>query len=347
MVTRDELPEDGRVDEITVTVNAVRRNPKPKRAVELTVVDRGGQELECVIWSTHDVDVNWREGHRYTLRNARGKVWNGDPSTAVLHSTSDLRVEHRGADTPASTSVLVIGDTHVGYRHRNRTGKARWARNIDARDGFERAIEIAKERNVDAILHAGDVFDHEAIQDDYLRVSKSLVDPLKADIPFHYIRGNHDPARGMKGLREFAEGAEQRLRLGNDPITIGEYPVTVYGQDYTGTGPSGDKFTPPSAPGPNILVIHETPFPVIGDDGLLYEDAVDLREILDAASVEFDLIIVGHLHVANQGRVLGHDVPVLITGPTARISNYKRDNEPSAWLVTFAAEGLDIERLPL
>lgn len=131
------------------------------------------------------------------------------------------------------------------------------------------------------------------------------------------------------------------------------FPVNLLGYDH-----AGGKF-PTRAPtpkwemtqNPNILVIHESPYPVVDDTGtLLYQNdknKADISSFIETADFDIDLIITGHLHVADRPHVLGHDIPVLVTGPTIPISQYETDSNPSTWLLTVTDKGIDLERQPV
>ena len=74
MFTRDDVPHEQRLpSSITVTVETVRVNPKPRRESELTIRDPDGKALEVVIWETHEIDQSWEVGAGYEITGARGK----------------------------------------------------------------------------------------------------------------------------------------------------------------------------------------------------------------------------------------------------------------------------------
>lgn len=351
MTTREDITHNQRVtDPIEVTVYDINTSPPSPRDVELKVTDRDGNRLKIVLWNTHDISGDWEHGETYTLVGGRGKRYSNTKGLDVsIHSNDQLVIERLESRADV-TRLLLMGDTHIGYRHRSRADKSKWAYRVDAREGFQRALDVAQNQAVDAIIHAGDVFDHGPLKSDHIGVTEALVEPLKMGIPFYYVRGNHDRDRGMKSLRQFAEGAEMRLRLNTDPMTVGEPAVNLFGIDHTaGSLPSGElKSTVATYFDTNILVLHETPYPVVDDQGsLLYTEGADVGAYLDALSIEIDLVVTGHMHVGRRGTVRGHDVPLVVTGPTAPISAYEKDNQPSVWLVTISEDGLSIDRQEL
>lgn len=348
MVTRDEVPHDRRLSgSITVTVDEVRTNPKPRRDAELSVRDEDGANLTVVIWETHEINQSWDEGSTYELTGARGKRHSTRSGTRVeVQSTKAFSA--RKITASDETRVLVLGDSHVGYRHRPRSEKPAWAKGINAREVFVQCLERARDLNVDAVVHAGDVFDHGNTQCDRNAVDQAIAQTVEADIPFYYVFGNHDDEAGRKLL---ASGLGTHLAATTAPVT--ESLVAFWGVDHSG---SSFPTTAPNAPmggssATNVLVIHESPHPVVDHTGtLLYQtdgNRADILPFIDSMAFEIDLIITGHIHVAAHTSVQGYDIPVLVTGPTVPISKYEKDSNPSTWLLTVTDSEIEIERQPV
>lgn len=348
MVTRDGVPHDRRLSgSITVTVDQVRVNPKSRRDAELTVRDEDEVELTVIIWETHEVDQLWEEGATYELSGARGKRYSTGRGTSVeVQSTKAFRAQQ--VTTNDETRVLVLGDTHVGYRHRPHSAKPAWAREINASEVFTRCLERARDLGVDAVIHAGDVFDHENTQGDRNAVRQAISQTVEAGIPFYYVFGNHDDDNGRTLLASTPGDP-----LGAKTSTVTESLVTLLGVDHCG------KSFPTTVPnlslaestGANVLVIHESPHPVVDETGtLLYQtdgNKADISTFLDSTAFDVDLIVTGHIHVAAHTSVQGHDIPVLVTGPTVPISSYEKDSNPSTWLLTATNSGIDLDRQPM
>lgn len=341
MVNRDDVPhEKGLPEPIRLTVTSVNNRPKRRRDVELTATDSNGDEIRIVVWETHDVDQQWIEGVEYEVEGARGKRYG---THVELHSTNAFQV--REIDPPEATRLLVLGDTHVGYRHRPESEKPRWARDVNGRDVFTRCLSRARSADVDAIVHAGDVFDHHNVRGDRNLVGQEIERCARAGIPFYYVFGNHDDTKGRQ-LLERSSG----IHLEQDIPLVGEPPVNLIGMDHAGHAFPTEA---PDAPvemllNRNIAVIHETPYPVVDEqDGLVYENdsnEADISGFIDSAHFGVDLLVTGHLHVAKEARVRGYRIPVLVTGPTIPISTYEKENRPSTWLVTVSDDGIDYDR---
>lgn len=348
MVIRDEVQHDRRLpDSIIITVTEVNTQPKYPRDLELTATDENGSELYVIVWKTHDIDQQWVESQDYELDGARGKRYSTQSGTRVeLHSTSAFRVQE--VNQSDTTRLLVMGDTHVGYRHRPQSDKSSWAQNVNGRDVFTRCLKRAREADVDAVVHAGDIFDHHNTEEDRLRVGQAINRTVQFGIPFYYVYGNHDDEYGRR-LLNTAPG----VHLTEDTTLVGEQPVNLLGVDHL-----GHRF-PTQAPkasielllNQNILVVHETPYPVVDDGGkIVYQNdgnKADISGFIETAHYGIDLVITGHLHVAKQPQVQDYDIPVLVTGPTIPISSYLEDNRPSTWLLTITNEGPELNRQPL
>ncbi len=348
MVTRGEVPHDERLPgSITVTVDEIRTNPAPRRDAELTARDEDGAKLTVVIWETHGIGQSWEAGATYELSGTRGKRYSTGSGTTVEVQSTKAFTAKRVTESD-ETRVLVLGDTHVGYRHRPRSGKPAWAKRVNAREVFTRCLERARELNVDAVVHAGDVFDHENTQNDRNAVKRAITQTVEAGIPFYYVFGNHDNKKGRKLLK-----STSGIHLAEATSPTGESSVNLLGIDH-----SGQSF-PTTAPnasiemlfGKNVLVVHESPHPVVDKTGsLLYQkdpNRADVSSFIESASFDVDLLITGHLHVADQPRIRGHDIPVLVTGPTVPISSYEKDSNPSTWLLTATDSGIDLDRQPV
>ena len=348
MITRDEVPHDRRLSgPITVTVDEVQTNPAPRRDAELTVRDENKAKLTVVIWETHEINQSWEVGATYELSGTRGKRYSTESGTTVeVQSTKAFAAKR--VSTNDETCVLVLGDTHVGYRHRPRSTKPAWAGEVNARDVFTRCLERARELDVDAVVHAGDVFDHENTQGDRNAVRRAISRTVGAGIPFYYVFGNHDDENG-RTLLASTPGAH----LGGKISPVAESLVTLLGVDHCGTSfpTTAPNLSMTESSGSNVLVIHESPHPVVDETGaLLYQtdgNKADISAFLDSAAFDVDLIVTGHIHVAAHTSVQNHDIPVLVTGPTIPISIYEKESNPSMWLLTATSSGINIERQPV
>ena len=186
---------------------------------------------------------------------------------------------------------------------------------------------------------------HENTRGDRNAVEQAITRTVEAGVPFYYVFGNHDDKKGQNLL-----ASTPGTHLAETPAPVTESLLTLLGVDHCG------KSFPTTAPnvsmagssGYNVLVIHESPHPIVDDTGtLLYQtdgNRADISAFLDSTAFDIDLIVTGHIHVAAHTSVQGHDIPVLVTWPTVPISSYEKDSNPSTWLLTATDSEIDIER---
>ncbi len=265
------------------------------------------------------------------------------------------------------TTVLFVSDTHLGYENRAVTGsgkKVSWIDEVSSIEAFTRVVTIAIEQGVDAVIHTGDILDHEVDQET-LDDAESLLDLLSyIELPVYCIIGSHDrtsyapqgseSVNGVTWLQKQV-GKGNLVELSTDATPVAGGPVDAYGISAGGTGiddvaqfnPLGwgpsDVVFGPASPGPNILCLHESVTPYRGESA----DAINLDELLERSSVPFDCILVGDEHHPknndfNNGYAFEtrDGTPVLYTGPSIPISYAYRDHDAFVTELTFAADGV-------
>jgi len=264
----------------------------------------------------------------------------------------------------AETTVLFVSDTHLGYENRVETGSGKtvsWIDEISSRDTIRRIRTIAMERDVDAVIHTGDVLDHEVDAVTLDAAESSLRDLTLCGIPVYCILGTHDHNAAVPYYSNSVDGIawmkdqvrnEYLIELSASPTPVAGGPLDAYGVSAENVGiddvgtyeslgwrPSEIAFSPAS-PGPNVLCLHDGVTP--------YRDSstadVDLDELLTQSRVSFDCVLVGDEH-----RPHGDDfetgysfettdgTPVLYTGPAARVGPAYRDHDAFVTEVTVSA----------
>ncbi|TQQ82024.1 DNA double-strand break repair protein Mre11 [Halonotius roseus] len=237
------------------------------------------------------------------------------------------------------TRVLHTGDTHIGYQQYHSP-----ERRADFLAAFEAVIDDAIEMDVDAVVHAGDLF-HDRRPDlpDLMGTLSALRDLNAADIPFLAVVGNHESTRGGQWLDLF-ERLGLATRLGDDPVAVGS--TAFYGLDHVPESRREDldyDFTPSddsaidADPAHTVLVGHGlfTPFAHAN---------WDTETVLEESTVDFDAVLLGDNHAPGIERV--DDVWVTYCGSTERASASEKD-ERGYNVVGFDAdqpgpEGVDI-----
>ncbi|WP_354699067.1 SbcD-like subunit of palindrome specific endonuclease [Paraconexibacter sp. AEG42_29] len=199
--------------------------------------------------------------------------------------------------------IIHLADTHLGFRQF--AGKLDPERQLNQRecdvyDAWHRAIDVAIERDVDAVIHAGDLFDsprptHRALSEALDGLSR-LRD---AGIPMVAIAGNHSTRRYRSGGSVF-EILERfgLLAAWREPQTfrVGDVAFHAVPHDADADAMKADiaGVVPDSGAAANVLMLHvgleAVPTSTYGE-----VNAVALSQEL-IARAPFDYIALGHLH---------------------------------------------------
>jgi DNA repair exonuclease SbcCD nuclease subunit len=229
------------------------------------------------------------------------------------------------------TRVIHTGDTHIGYEQYHSP-----ARRQDFLDAFEAVVDDAVADDVDAVVHAGDLF-HDRRPDlrDILGTLSALRELDAADIPFLAVVGNHEATRGGQWLDLFERLGLAR-RLGDSPIVVGN--TAFYGLDHVPRSRRDDldyDFEPHDA-AHAVLVSHGLFTPFAHADW-------DTETVLESASVAFDAVLLGDNHAADTAQVNG--TWVTYCGSTERASASERD--PRGYNIVEFDDGVDVRRRSL
>lgn len=207
------------------------------------------------------------------------------------------------------TQILHISDTHLGYRQYRSD-----IRRSDFLNNFEEAVEIAVDRNVDAIIHTGDLFhdSNPSIQD--LDRCAGIIDRLDtADIPMYGIVGNHERKNNIQ-LLDLIERMGNVEQLNREPTLVGT--VALYGINAI-PARSWDEASfnltePPEGMNTSILCLHQLFTPPMEEQHADH----DLSDVLNQVEINLDGVALGDLHRPASDRIDGIDV--WYAGSTAR-----------------------------
>jgi DNA repair exonuclease SbcCD nuclease subunit len=230
------------------------------------------------------------------------------------------------------TQLLHTGDTHLGYRQYHSP-----VRREDFLAAFERVVADAVEAEVDAVVHAGDLFqDRQPALTDVMGALSVLRRLDDAGIPFYGVVGNHESKRDSQWLDLF-ERLGVATRLGAEPVVVGD--VALYGLDFVPRSRREAldyEFDPaPPAAAHTALVSHGLFEPFEHGDW-------DTRRLLDESPVAFDALLLGDDHTPRTRRFEAFDTWLTYPGSTERASASERDDRGYN-LVQFD-DGLDIRR---
>ncbi len=237
--------------------------------------------------------------------------------------------------------IAHLADTHLGYRAYHRTTpEGRNARMVDIELGLERAIDDILTRDVDLVLHAGDVFHHNRPTWGTLRVFVEQMRRLEAaGIPTVLIAGNHDTPRlrTTSTVYELLPLALPRVRF----VTgweILEVPFDDLGL-WVHAFPHGANTNPnlptlmPVAGVRNVLMAHGL---APGLNLAHTHEPGEERLTTEVQSTAFDYVALGHYHI--HGPQGGN---AWYAGSTERMGWGDEPAEPGYNLVTLGSPGAD------
>lgn len=237
--------------------------------------------------------------------------------------------------------IAHFADTHLGYRAYHRTTpEGRNARMVDIELGLERAIDDILTRDVDLVLHAGDVFHHNRPTWGTLRVFVEQMRRLEdAGLPVVLIAGNHDTPRlrTTSTVYDLLPLALPRVRFVTSwdvrEIEFADLGLWVHAFPH---GANTNPNLPPLMPIPgarNVLMAHGLA------PGLRLAHAHEPGEeqlTLEVQSTAFDYVALGHYHIhGHQGGNAWY------SGSTERMGWGDEPAEPGYNLVTLGPPGAD------
>ncbi|GAB6879041.1 DNA double-strand break repair protein Mre11 [Halorubrum gandharaense] len=221
------------------------------------------------------------------------------------------------------TRVIHTGDTHIGYQQYHSP-----VRRQDFLDAFAAVVDDAVDDEVDALVHAGDLFhDRRPELSDLMGVLGELRRLDDAGVPFLAVVGNHESTRGGQWLDLF-ESLGLATRLGDEPTVVGD--TAFYGIDHVPVS-RRDELDYEFAP-------HDADYAALVSHGL-FEPFVhgdwDTEEVLTESTVDFDALLLGDNHKPDRAEVA--DTWVTYCGSTERASASEEEGRGYN-LVTFDEE---------
>jgi len=196
--------------------------------------------------------------------------------------------------TDSQTRLLHISDTHLGYIAYGESRRA-----DDFSDAFIQVVQLAIDRDVDAVVHTGDLtHDADASSELEPRIAAGLRRLRAEGIPFYFILGNHDITDNgtPQSWADRVVKNDLGTRLGRSPTQCGT--VSIYGIDYQErswwNNPDLSVVDPPTGTVP-ILCLHQSVSPLMDEE---ISDTT-LSTIQNGSPVRFDAVLLGHSHYTN------------------------------------------------
>ncbi len=216
---------------------------------------------------------------------------------------------------------------------------------MDVQEAYGRAVDAVLERDVDLVIHSGDVFDsvrpatHVIIG--FLKQTARIT--ARADVPYLVIAGNHETPRlrTTTAALEYANlvnaYSAHGFEIDYEPIEVGDVVVGVTLVPHGAVGTTG-AVTPERDADINILVTH----------GLVPNLEARQHEMgeanLPSGMLEgaFDYIALGHYHDFHK-----HNENSYYSGATERFSFGEVASQPGFAIVDFDGGGVSVEHVKI
>ena len=235
--------------------------------------------------------------------------------------------------------IAHISDTHLGYTRyaKLHAETSRNQREVDVQEAYGRAVDAILERDVDLVIHSGDVFDSvRPATHVIIGFLKQTFRITSRDIPYLVAAGNHETPRlrSTTAALEYANLVNaisaHGFEIDYESVDVGDTTVGVtlvpHGAVF-GTG----AVTPSRDADINILVTHGM---VPGLEARQHEmgEANLQPGMLESA---FDYIALGHYHEFHK-----HKPNAYYAGATERFGFGEVDSMPGFAIVEFDENGL-------
>jgi exonuclease SbcD len=243
--------------------------------------------------------------------------------------------------------VAHISDTHLGYTRYARLSPEtnRNQREVDVAAAYTRVVDEILEREVNLVVHSGDVFDsirpatHVIIH--FLKQTSRIT---RERIPYLGIAGNHETPRlrTTTAALEYANLVRAYFACSFVPeyesVDIGDTRVGVTLVPHGAVADREVVVSPDPEADINIMVTHGTVPGLLVQGHELGE--VDLpNRVLEG---DFDYVALGHYHYFHE-----HKENAYYSGATERFSFSEVDSEPGFAILEFSDGNVEIEHVPL
>ncbi len=243
--------------------------------------------------------------------------------------------------------ILHLADSHIGADLPARPRSQRRRRGDDLISSYRRVLALAREHDVDLVIHAGDVFDTPRPSDAALAAgAEPLLALAAAGVPVVIVPGNHErsvlPASLLlahTNLYVVRQPCTLSFSLRAARVAIAAVPCARrqaarrFGEALRETG------WEQAGADVNILAAHQTfESATCGPAGYRFRSGEDVVE-RDVVPTGFDYVAAGHVHRHQVLATAGEDgPPIVYAGSPDRISFAERD-EPKGAVVVEADGG--------
>lgn len=248
--------------------------------------------------------------------------------------------------------VLHTADTHLGFDLPDKPRVHRRRRGAEFFDNFRRALDPARMRQVDLVVHGGDVFFRSKVSGRLVhRVMEPILEVADAGVPFFIVPGNHErsgmPMRlawNHPNVRIFDKPKTYELEVRGARVALAGFPFVrndIRGQFSNRLHRAGYRDRPADI---RFLCLHQTvEGATVGPVNYTFRSGHDIVPG-SALPRGFAAVLAGHIHRVQvitadlTGRKLA--APVLYPGSIDRTSFAER-NEQKGFFILEAAPSND------
>ncbi|MBK8503870.1 MAG: exonuclease SbcCD subunit D [Saprospiraceae bacterium] len=247
-------------------------------------------------------------------------------------------------------TILFFADSHLGFDYPiSKTSKAN-RRGSDFFRNYEFILQTAKEREVDLVIHGGDLFDSSEVHPRIVnKAYDMLFEFVDVGIPLVLVPGNHDRSTLPSGLflqhanlHIFYEPCIFRLNLKNLPFNICGFPfIRRIGNEFNNLKKHLEGQIP--AGGTSILCMHQAvQGATVGPSDYTFRPGPEVIRIKDLDG-PYQVYLSGHIHrhqILKAGNDIrtGKPVPFIYPGSIERTSFAERGEEKGFTYLEFEQE---------
>jgi DNA repair protein SbcD/Mre11 len=202
---------------------------------------------------------------------------------------------------------LHLADIHLDTLFLGRSEELRRRLREASREALSRGLALARERDLDAVLLAGDLFDSERLSLATERfLAREFAAMAEAGIPVFHAAGNHDPSGGGGRVGAFRWPVGVHRFRGPEPETVVVHRGDRVVGTVTGAGHEGPRehrdlsraFRPPGDPSlPAVALLHTQVGGASGDEN---HDRYAPSELSFLREAGFDYWALGHIHLRQE-----------------------------------------------
>lgn len=239
-----------------------------------------------------------------------------------------------------TVKILHCADIHIGAAE-SFLGAAAAQRRYETLLTFERIIDTASRERVKLIAAAGDIFDSNGVEDDFV---KAVFDKIASvpEIKVIFAAGNHDPLSADSPFKSrilpqnlFVLGVK------DDCIAFDDLKVRVYGRSFEDVYLKGEErfsVTPPEDGYINLMVLHG-------------ELRSDLNSNYNSVTADFirhsgmDYIALGHVHKRTEPQKTGNTYYAYCGCPEGQ--GFDETDEKGVYIGEIGRELCDLKFVPM